>query len=277
LILSVIWGSSFILMKEGMVRLSPYQVASIRIFSAGLVLIPFALRSLRAIPKDKILLVLVSGLLGNFFPAYLFCIAETRLDSGLAGILNALTPFFVILIGMSFFNLKANAIKITGVIVGFIGLCLLVTVNGHFGLQNISYSLFILLATFFYGLNVNLIGRYMQGIGSINIASLAFVFLMIPSSITLWTTGYFNMHFSEATVWHSTLASFVLGVMGTAVASILFYMLIKRAGNLFASMVTYGIPFVALAWGVWYGELITWLQVGCLGIILVGVYLVNKK
>ena len=277
MILSVIWGSSFILMKEGMVRLSPYQVASIRIFSAGLVLIPFALRSLRAIPKDKILLVLVSGLLGNFFPAYLFCIAETRLDSGLAGILNALTPFFVILIGMSFFNLKANAIKITGVIVGFIGLCLLVTVNGHFGLQNISYSLFILLATFFYGLNVNLIGRYMQGIGSINIASLAFVFLMIPSSITLWTTGYFNMHFSEATVWHSTLASFVLGVMGTAVASILFYMLIKRAGNLFASMVTYGIPFVALAWGVWYGELITWLQVGCLGIILVGVYLVNKK
>jgi drug/metabolite transporter (DMT)-like permease len=277
ILLSIIWGSSFILMKEGMVRLSPYQVASIRILSAGLVLIPFALRAMRAIPRDKVLLVLLSGVLGNCLPAYLFCIAETRLDSGLAGILNALTPFFVILIGMAFFQLKANAVKITGVIIGFIGLCLLVTATGHFGLQNFSYSLFILLATFFYGLNVNLVGRHMQGIGSINIASLAFVFLIIPTALVLWATGYFSMPVSEPAVLRSTLASCILGVFGTAAASILFYMLIKRAGNLFASMVTYGIPFVALAWGAWYGEMVTWLQVGCLGIILVGVYLVNKK
>ena len=276
-VLSVIWGSSFILMKEGMVKLTPYQVASLRILSAGLVLIPFARRAVRAIPRDKLFLVILSGLLGNFFPAYLFCIAETKLDSGLAGILNALTPFFVILIGISFFQLKANAIKIVGVLIGFAGLCLLVTASGHFSLQNLSFALLILLATCFYGLNVNLIGRYMQGIGSINIASLAFVFLIIPSIIILWTTGYFALPLGEKATLNSTLASFVLGVMGTASASILFYMLIKRAGNLFASMVTYGIPFVALAWGAWYGETITLTQVGCLGIILVGVYLVNKK
>lgn len=277
ILLSIIWGSSFILMKEGMVKLSPYQVASIRILSAGLVLIPFALKAARAIPRNKVLLVLLSGLLGNFFPAFLFCIAETRLDSGLAGILNALTPFFVILIGMAFFQLKAGTIKIVGVIIGFIGLCLLVTVNGHFGLQNLSYALFILLATVFYGLNVNLVGRYMKGIASINIASLAFVFLIIPSAIILWATGYFSMPLGESSFLFSTLASFVLGVMGTAAASIMFYMLIKRAGNLFASMVTYGIPFVALFWGVLYGEVVTWMQVCCLGIILLGVYLVNRK
>jgi drug/metabolite transporter (DMT)-like permease len=277
ILLSIIWGSSFVLMKEGMHRLTPYQVASIRILSAGLVLVPFAGKAIKAIPRNKVFLVILSGLLGSFFPAYLFCIAETKLDSAIAGILNALTPFFVILIGMSFFGLKATPVKLLGVLIGFIGLCLLVTANGRFGLENLSYALYILLATAFYGLNVNLIGRYMQGIGSLNIASLAFVFLVIPCIIILWITGYFALPLTEISTLHSTLASVVLGVMGTAVASIFFYMLIKRAGNIFASMVTYGIPFVAVVWGLWYGESVTLLQVGCLGIILVGVYLVNKK
>lgn len=115
-ILSVIWGSSFILMKEGMHVLSPYQVASIRILSAGLILTPFALKALKQIPQNKWLLVILSGLLGNFFPAYLFCIAETEIDSSLAGILNALTPMFTILVGISFFQLKANS---TGAVARF--------------------------------------------------------------------------------------------------------------------------------------------------------------
>jgi drug/metabolite transporter (DMT)-like permease len=276
-LLSVIWGSSFILMKVGMYQLTPYQVASIRILSAGLVLIPFAKKALVAIPRNKIFLVILSGLLGSFFPAYLFCIAETQLDSSIAGILNALTPFFVILIGMSFFGLKATRVKLFGVLIGFIGLCILVTGNGHFSFQNLTYALYILLATAFYGLNVNLVGRHMQGIGSLNIASLAFVFLVVPCIVILWITGYFDLPLSSKSILQSTLASFVLGVMGTAVASIFFYMLIKRAGNIFASMVTYGIPFVAVLWGLWYGESINLLQIGSLGIILLGVWLVNKK
>jgi drug/metabolite transporter (DMT)-like permease len=276
-LLSIVWGSSFILMKEGMVTLTPYQVASLRILSAGLVLVPFAWKAFRTIPKNKIVLVILSGLLGNCLPAYLFCIAETRLDSALAGILNALTPFFVILIGISFFQLKANAIKILGVCIGFIGLCLLLISSGNFSFQNSSYALYILLATAFYGLNVNLVGRYMQGISSLNIASAAFVFLIVPCIVILWFTGYFSLPLTDPGILKSTVASFILGIAGTAMASIFFYMLIKRAGNLFASMVTYGIPFVAVLWGVLYGETVTLLQIGCLGIILAGVYLVNKK
>ena len=117
----------------------------------------------------------------------------------------------------------------------------------------------------------------MQGIGSLNIASLAFVFLIIPTIIILYFTGYFALPFTDKAVLVSTLASFVLGVLGTAVASILFYMLVKRAGTLFASMVTYAIPFIAVLWGLFYGEQITLLQVVSMGIILVGVYMVNKK
>lgn len=275
--LSIIWGSSFILMKEGMHALSAYQVASIRILSAGLVLTPFALKALKQVPRNKWLLVILSGLLGNFFPAYLFCIAETEIDSSLAGILNALTPMFTILVGISFFQLKANSTKILGVIIGFVGLCLLMLSGKEVNFNNLSYAGLVLLATLFYGINVNMVGRYMKEVGSLNIASLAFVFLIIPSSIILYITGYLDMALLDSTVIKATGASFILGVLGTAFASIIFYMLVKRAGTLFASMVTYGIPFIAVFWGLLDGEQITLLQVGCLGVILCGVYLVNKK
>jgi drug/metabolite transporter (DMT)-like permease len=276
-ILALIWGSSFILMKAGMHTLTPYHVASIRILSAGLILIPFARRALQQVPRNKMALVILSGLLGSFFPAYLFCIAETKIDSSLAGILNALTPLFVILVGISFFQLKAGMQKIVGVLIGFAGLCLLVAPTGDISFEHFSYTLLVLLATIFYGINVNMIGRHMQGIGSLNIASLAFVFLIVPSLVILYFTGYFALPLSRKDVMISTLASSVLGIMGTAVASILFYMLVKRSGTLFASMVTYGIPFVAVMWGVWGGEHVTGMQIGCLGVILGGVYLVNKK
>ncbi len=275
--LSVIWGSSFILMKAGMVALSPYQVASIRILSAGLVLLPFARKALLQVPRNKMPLVILSGLIGNFFPAYLFCISEIKLDSSLVGILNALTPLFTILVGVGFFQLKVTTSKVVGVIIGFIGLCLLMRASGTISLQSLSYAALVLLATLLYGINVNMVGRHLQGVGSLNIASLAFTFLIIPCLIILYFNHYFSLPLGSWTVQRSTLAAFILGAMGTAFASILFYMLVKRAGTLFASLVTYGIPFIAVLWGLWDRESVNIWQMLCLGIILSGVYLVNKK
>ncbi len=257
--------------------LSPYQVASIRLLSAGLVLIPFFIKSVRRIPAKKRWLVILSGLLGSFFPAYLFCIAETKIDSALAGILNALTPLFVIMVGLSFFGLKVKPIQIGGVFIGFIGLCLLVIVGNNISLQYFSYAFLALLATLFYGINVNMVGRYMQGIGAIDIAAMAFVFLIIPCTIFLFFSGYFHYPLHQKSYLQSTLASATLGIFGTAIASIIFYKLVKNAGALFASMVTYGIPFVAIGWGIWGGEHVNMQQVICLSVILVGVYLANKK
>ena len=265
------------LMKEGMNVLTPYQVAALRILSAGLILVPFAFKALKEVPKNKRMLVILSGLLGSFFPAFLFCIAETKIDSSVAGILNALTPLFTILVGVTFFEMKAGARKILGVVIGFIGLSLLFTSNGHIDLKNISYSGLVLFATFLYGINVNMVGRHMQGIGSINIATVAFVFLVIPCAVILYFTKYFSLPLGNETVLKATAASCVLGVFGTAIASVLFYMLLKRAGALLASMVTYGIPFVAVFWGVLLNEHITVLQVLSLGVILAGVYLANTN
>jgi len=274
--LSIIWGSSFILMKEGLTALSAYQVASLRMLFSGLVLLPFAINAFKKIPKEKMGIVFLSGFLGNFIPAYLFCIAETNIDSSLAGILNSLTPLFTILVGLSFFNTSINKQKMIGVIIGFIGLCLLFAAGKNISFQNLSFASLVLVATFFYGLNVNVVGKYLKNIRAIDIVSVAFALLIIPSAFILYMTGYFSMSFNDPHFQQATLASIVLEVIGTSIASILFYMLIKRSTIVFASMVTYGIPVIAVAWGVYFGESISLLQVGSLLIILAGVYIVSK-
>jgi len=274
--LCVIWGSSFILMKEGMKALSAYQVAAIRILSAGLVLLPVVIKNLRAIPINKIVLILVSGLLGSFFPAFLFCIAETHIDSSLAGFLNALTPILTIFIGMLFYQVPLEKKRLPGVLIGFAGMLLIFLATGSRGVKEVWYAALVLIATISYAVNVNMVGRYLKKVGSINIAAFAFVMLIIPSMVVLIFTGFFNLHFGNKLLIYSTLASVVLGVMGTAVASILFYILLRRAGQLFSSMVTYGIPFVGLFWGFLAGETVMALQIVGLGVIFIGVFLTSK-
>jgi drug/metabolite transporter (DMT)-like permease len=277
IVICFIWGSSFILMKEGMVALSPYQVASIRVLSAGLVLLPVAIQTFKKVPRSKMLLIALSGLLGTFFPAYLFCIAETKIDSSLAGILNALTPLFTVFIGALFFQLRLPFKKIAGVVTGFAGLLFLMLDPGKkIQLQFWGYASFVLLATVCYGANVNMVNRYLKDTGSKEIAAIAFAMLIPPSLVILYATGYFKLDLFAAGVMRATVASIILGIFGTAIASIMFYVLLKKAGPVFSSLVTYGIPFVAIFWGLLAGEEVTVRQILCLSVILAGVYLARK-
>ena len=277
LLLSLIWGSSFILMKIGLEALSAYEVASVRMLSAGLVLLPFALRSFRNIPLAKYPWIIVTCLLGSFFPAYLFCLAETKIDSSLAGILNALTPIFTLMIGIMFYKYQVGVYKIIGLLVGFTGLILLFITSGNISFSYLSYASLVLLATLFYGINVNLVAHHLSGQSSVAIASVAFCSFIIPSTLILWLAGFCNHSIHQPHFIGAVVASVTMGVMGTAVATILYYMLIKRAGGFFASMVTYGIPFVAVGWGLFGGETIGLLQVLCLCMILAGVYLTSLQ
>jgi drug/metabolite transporter (DMT)-like permease len=275
-ILSIIWGSSFILMKEGMKLLTPYQVASIRMLSAGLVLLPFGILHLKKIPKKSFPLLLFSGLIGTFFPAYLFCIAETQVDSAIAGILNALTPLFTLLTGALFFASPIPWKKWMGVIIGLFGLTLLI-LSGKNNVEwtNIQFAGLIVLATLLYGINLNIVSRYLNHIPSLAVVSITMALLIVPSLIILIGTNFFASSINQSFL-NATGASVVLGVMGTAVATLLFYRLIQQAGAVFASMVTYGIPFVAVAWGLTAGENINLIQVVCLFVILIGVWLAKK-
>ncbi len=278
LLLCFIWGSSFILMKEGLKQLSAYEVAAIRMLSAGLVLLPFAIRSFRRMQKKDLGLLVLTGVLGSFIPAILFCVAETQIDSALAGMLNALTPFFVILIGAVFFQSKVAVQKMIGVLVGFSGMLLLfVSQKSGTGNSNVFFAALIVVATLSYGLNVNMTNRYLKHVGSLDIAAIAFVSLIPASLAVLFYTGFEQHQLSDMGVIKAVSAAAVLGVFGTAIASILFYMLLKRAGTLFSTMVTYGIPFVAMGWGLVAGEAIGLLQVAGLGVILSGVYITNRQ
>ncbi|MBE2230251.1 MAG: DMT family transporter [Chitinophagaceae bacterium] len=280
--LCIIWGSSFILMKWGMYDawqrpvLSPWQVAALRMLSAGLVMLPFLIRSLKNLPPATIRYVLLSGWLGSFFPAFLFCIAETRIDGALTGSLNSLTPLFVIITGVLFFRLQTSRAKITGVLTGLAGSALLLYANTSQPPAYLAYAGFVVLATLFYGFNVNMVHQRLKGVSSVQIAAIAFTGLIPPSLLVLLFTGYFSLPLTQSAYALSTLASTVLGIFGTALASVLFYILVKKAGGLFASLVTYGIPFVAILWGVYYGEKVTWMQVIALSVILLGVYLANR-
>ena len=256
--------------------LSPYQVAAIRMISAGVVMLPFALKALKEVPKNLLHYLVLSGLLGSFFPAFLFCIAETKIDGALTGSLNSLTPLFVIITGALFFQLKTSTKKISGVVIGILGSALLVYANITQPPGYLAYTGFILLATILYGFNVNMVHSRLAGVRSTHIAAVAFTGLIPPSLIILFATGYFKLPLTEHVYTVSTIASCVLGVIGTALASVLFYMLVKRAGGLFASLVTYGIPFIAIGWGLYYHEKVSYLQLIALVIILLGVYLANR-
>ena len=278
ILLAIVWGSSFILMKICSEHLTGWQIASIRIFSAGLIFFPFAIFHVAKIPFSKLPLVIVSGMLGNLFPAFLFAVAiERKFNSSLAGILNSLTPLFVIVIGVLFFKSKVENKKIAGVLVGFAGLLILNFSKGTIAINDLGSTVLILIATMMYGLNVNMVSKYLKEVDAIKIATVSMAFVGIPAGIIMWQQNVFELLQYDETARGSIAIAALLGIGGSAIATALFYILIQKAGGLFASLVTYAIPIVAIFWGVIANEDVTAIQIGCLVLILVGVYLANRK
>lgn len=267
-------------MKTGLDnKLTPYQIAAVRMVSAGLLLLPVAIKAFGKIPSDKLPLIFLSGALGSFFPAFLFCIAEQELDSSLAGMLNSLTPIFVILLGAVFFKKEAPANKVTGICIAFAGSILLILSKGPIKTtDSLIHPLLVVLATVMYGLNVNIVSKYLSHLSSLQVAALALSSNAIPALLILYYTGFFALPFTDTAIIKGTAASVALGVGGTAVATILFYNLVKRAGAIFSSMVTYGIPLVAIFLGVYFNnEDFNWKKGACMFIMLFGVYWANRK
>jgi drug/metabolite transporter (DMT)-like permease len=276
ILLSFIWGSSFILMKYSQQGLTAAQIAALRIFSAGVVLLPFALYFLIRFPKNKIIYTVFAGIVGNLVPAFLFAKAISKnIDSGLAGILNSLTPLCVAAIAILFFKDVIKPKKIIGVIIGFVGLCILAVSQGSINFENSGYALLIVAATILYGINVNIVAHYLKNVNPVQVTAISLACMAIPSGIVLWWNDFFRLDFSDTVIRNAVIASSLLGVVASAIATALFYILVKNAGGIFASLVTYGVPFVALFWGFLDGEKITWIEIACLALILSGVYLAN--
>ena len=276
--LALIWGSSFILMKRAAQELTGWQIGAVRISAAALILAPAGIFHIWKVPVRKLPLIVLSGMLGNLFPAFLFATAlEYHMDSSLASILNSLTPLFVIAVGTLVFRMKVNTQKTIGVLLGFFGLVILTVSRSSISFTGLAPTVLILIATAMYGFNVNIVGRFLQGIEPLKIATVSMTIIGIPAFVLMWQQNIFPIFENDAAGRSAILQVALLGIVGTAIATILFYMLIQKSGTLFASLVTYAIPIVGIGWGFLDGENITALQVVCLGVILAGVFLANKK
>lgn len=269
--LSIIWGTSYILMKKGLESFSPYQIAGLRIFISSLCLLPVALRNLPKITGGNFLSLLVIGLSGSAIPAFLFPLAETKIDSSLAGMLNSLSPVFTLVLGIMFYNRKAIGSQITGVVLGLTGAAGLLY-NGS--LRFNAFGLLVVLATLLYGISVNEVSR-IKNLNGLQITSLS-LFIMSPFAIILLMTSDFHAAAGSSSFILNLGYIAILSVFGTALALVLFYILIRDTSPVFGVTVNYFIPVVATLWGITDNERFIYYMLIPLGLLFCGVYLISK-
>ncbi len=285
ILLSFIWGSSFILMKRGMVALdgtplfSSLQVGVLRIVIAGLVLLPLTLFNILKIKQKKdILFFFIVGYFGNFFPSLLFTYAEEGLSSGLTAIIDSLTPVFTVLIGFYFFKQRILRTQIIGLSVAFIGVYLLILLGNNVSFSgNLQHIIAVVLATLCYGISVNTIKFKLANYSAMQIASLSFGTSILPAFIIAYLSGTTHVLNTIPQAKEGLLFISILSIIGTAVALFFFNKLIALSSTVFSSSVTYSIPIVAVFIGAQFGETIHYLQLVAMIIILAGIYLVNKQ
>ncbi|MFT5753736.1 MAG: drug/metabolite transporter (DMT)-like permease [Flavobacterium sp.] len=276
--LGCVWGSSFILMKLGLKGVNPIQMGSLRILFAAAFLIVIGFKHIAKIPLYKWKYIAVTSMFGTFLPVYLFAIALSKIDGSISSILNSLTPLNTLIAGMLFFQLDVQRRQIFGVIIGFVGCVLLVLFGeGQNNTENYYYALLIVLASIFYGINVNLIKKYLSDLKPLTISTGNFVVLFVPALVVLYFSGFFEIA-SEPKVMTSLGYIAVLGVIGTGLSNILFFKLIQISSPVFASSVTYLIPVVAIMLGYFImDETLTFIQgIGAL-VVLLGVYFSSRK
>jgi len=278
-LLSVVWGSSFILIKKALIGLTPLQLGALRTLFAGFFLLIVGFSYLKKIRRPQWKWIAISALLGTFIPAFLFAFAETQIDSAVASILNATTPIVTLLLGVILFKIVFSKNQVIGVMVGLAGSLLLIwsgaDVNPN---QNYWYSTLVLAASVCYALNVNILKKYLQGLPAMAIAAGNFIVLVVPAFIVLLFSGFFSLTFKDNTVLHESLGYLlILAIVGTAMAKVMFNKLVQVSTPVFASSVTYTIPVMALLWGLLDGERFTLLQAGSAAFILFGVVLTNRK
>lgn len=277
-LLSLVWGSSFILIKKGLVGLTALQVGSLRVVFAALFLLVIGLKSLKQVKRHQWKWLAISGFFGTFFPAYLFAFAETEIDSAIVSILNSTTPLLSMVLGILIFQASFVKRKFFGVIVGLIGTTALIlggaAVNPD---QNYWYSGLVILASLFYGFNANIIKRELQTIPALAITTGNFMMISVPALLVLAYTGFFSSEvLSTPELPLSLFFIAILGIVGTGAALIIFNKLIQISDPVFSTSVTYIVPIVAVGWGILDGEGFTLFQLFSGLIIILGVVIVNR-
>jgi drug/metabolite transporter (DMT)-like permease len=279
ILLALIWGTSFILIKRGLAVFGPTEVATLRVSSAFLFCLPIALTRLKGLKREDFQKIFISGMLGIFFPAFLFSAAQTRLDSSVAGILNTLSPICTIIVGATFFSQRFKSSAIIGILIGLVGTVMLVLSRDGTSVTGINYyALLIVVACVMYGSNLNWIKFKIQGLSALTIVTVSI--LLIGPLALIYLFGFTDFMVKLETVdgaWKSLGFIVLLGCMSTAIANTIFAEVVKISTPLFASSVTYLMPIVSVGWGLLDGEKLYAGHYIGMAAILGGVYLANRK
>jgi drug/metabolite transporter (DMT)-like permease len=281
-VLSLVWGSSFILMKRGLAAFAPVELAALRVLISGVALTPFAVRAWKTLDKKLLRYFVFCGVAGNGLPAIFFATAQQELHSSTNALLNSLTPVFTLLAGLAFFGFHARRAQIIGVGAGFLGAtALVVAAQGELSPDVSWYVALPVLATIGYGFNANIVSRYLKTVPPMTINSLSLLSASLLFLPYLLLSGFFTSGLPAARANPAFLPAFLsvftLSILGTAISNALYTKLVQISSPVFSSSVTYLIPIVALAWGIWDGESLTALHFLGITIILLGIYLVNKR
>ena len=276
--LSLIWGSSFILIKKALVGLEASQLGSLRIIFSSIFIFLIAWRNIYTIKKIEWKWITISAFLGSFFPAFLFAFAEKEIDSSVASIINSIVPLNTLILGMIIFKIESTKRQIIGVLVGFFGTYLLISSGLKLNPdQNYNYAGLVILCSFLYALNVNIIKKYLQHLSALTITVGHFTAIIFPAALVFLFSDFEFSSLEKDEVKTSIFYVFILALFGTALAKIIFNKLIKISSPVFASSVTYSMLIVSIFWGIVDGEKFSIYQLIATLIIVFGVILTNKK
>lgn len=278
IVLSLIWGTSYILIKKGLEGFNPVQLGVVRILITTFFLFLIGFRSLRSISREEWKWVAISAMVGSFFPVFLFAFAQTEIDSSIASILNSTVPLFTILVGFFLFGILFSIRQFFGVIVGLLGAMLLIILGADINPdQNYKYAGLVLLATIGYAFNANIIKSKLQHVSPMAITVGNFAVMIVPAILLFGFTGLWKAEVTQGPHFWSSLGYLViLALLGTCIAKVMFNRLIQISTPVFSVSVTYLIPVVGVAWGLLDGERFQITQLLAAAVILLGVYLVNK-
>jgi len=276
LFLSLIWGSSFILIKKGVQAFGFIEAASIRLMAGGAVFLPAAIFQYKFIPREKWGHVVLITFVGMFIPAFLFCLAQQHVQSAVAGIMNALTPVFTFIFSIVLFKKTARINHVLGLLLGLVCAILLVIerTGGDFSLN--IYAGLIVVATVCYGLNINLVKNYLFDVPSLALSSVSVALGGLLSFLFIFLPRHANYAMTDER-WLPLGALILLGMMSTALAQLFFYKLIQDTSAIFASSTTYIMPVVAVLWGLLDGEPLNWKHGLSIAGILTAVILIRKE
>ena len=276
--LSIIWGTSFILIKKSLVAFAPEQVAHLRIALSGVAFTPFLILNFKRLEWHRWKMYVVLALTGSAIPAFLYANAQTQIDSATAGILNSLTPIFTVIIGVFAFRARTNYHQILGILIGFVaaGGLIYYDASPKDSSGNIWYGLLIVIGCILYGTNVNLIHHYFARVNSVRLSTLAFILIGLPATLIIPFTDIPQVTMTHPKGWESLLYLSILAVVSTVLALIIFYRLVQRTSAIFGASVAYLIPGIAVIWGLIDGESIGVFEIVCLVLIVLGVYLIRK-